>query len=320
MNKEIGGYIEIEYNHGEMLHKNAIHLNCGRRAYSYLIKSRGIKKAWLPKFTCSSVIESFYAGECDVKFYSINSEFIPQIDGIHKEDWVVLINYYGQISNEKIRKIASVHPKLIIDNAQAYYQMPINDLDTIYTCRKYFGVSDGAILYTSKPLDGEKLEVDESFERMFFLMGRFERNADEFYEMYAKNNSIFSSEPVKAMSKLTENILHGIDYDFVKCRRTENFKYLDERLKDINKLRLFIPQGPFMYPLYVEKGKIIRKILQSRKIYIPILWPDVFSLCKENSKEYDMAANILPIPVDQRYGLEDMKYIVTEILKLVNLD
>ena len=42
--EEIGGYIEFEYNHGMMLHENSIHLNCGRRAFSYLVRSRNKKK------------------------------------------------------------------------------------------------------------------------------------------------------------------------------------------------------------------------------------------------------------------------------------
>lgn len=40
--KEIGGYIEFEYAHGEMLHGDAVLLNCGRRTFSYLVKSREI--------------------------------------------------------------------------------------------------------------------------------------------------------------------------------------------------------------------------------------------------------------------------------------
>lgn len=72
-----------------------------------------------------------------------------------------------------------------------------------------------------------------------------------------------------------------------------------------------------MYPLYIEGGSEIRKKLQAKKIFIPTLWPAVFKLCGENELEYDMAKNILPIPVDQRYGIEDMEYIVEEIKTMI---
>ena len=32
--KEYGGYIELEINHGEMLHEGAVALNCGRKCIS----------------------------------------------------------------------------------------------------------------------------------------------------------------------------------------------------------------------------------------------------------------------------------------------
>ena len=38
----------------------------------------------------------------------------------------------------------------------------------------------------------------------------------------------------------------------------------------------------------------------------------------EGELEFDMAKNILPIPVDQRYGIEDMEYIVEEVLKCID--
>ena len=39
----------------------------------------------------------------------------------------------------------------------------------------------------------------------------------------------------------------------------------------------------------------------------------------ENSIEYKYAANILPLPCDQRYGIEDMKYIVNQLLQYIYL-
>ena len=70
-----------------------------------------------------------------------------------------------------------------------------------------------------------------------------------------------------------------------------------------------------MYPLYVRNGADIRGKLQGKKIFIPTLWPAVFNLCQEDELEYDMAKNILPLPVDQRYGTDDMKYLIEEIRK-----
>ena len=185
----------------------------------------------------------------------------------------------------------------------------------IYTITSDYLPDNGAFLYTDAEL--EELEQDESFERVKFLLGRFERNASEFYSDFVSKEEEFSNFPVKKMSKLTDNLLHGIDYKVVKDKRTENFSYLHTNLKDMNELNLSIPDGAYMYPLYIKKGCEIRKKLQAKKIYVPTLWPDVFSLCGDNELEYDMAKNVLPLPVDQRYGIEDMDYIVKKLEEII---
>ena len=68
-----------------------------------------------------------------------------------------------------------------------------------------------------------------------------------------------------------------------------------------------------MYPLLINNGMRIRKQLQQMKIYIPTLWPNVLDECEPDTLEYKFAADILPIPVDQRYGVEDMEYLVEVI-------
>ena len=315
--KEIGGYIELDTYRGKMLHEKAVALNCGRNALAYLIKSHNIKKIMLPYFLCSSVKNVCTKENVQIRYYSIGNDFSPIDIQLENDEWLYVVNYYGQLSNRYIQKLQHQYQNIIVDNAQAYFQMPVEMVDTLYTCRKYFGVADGAFLYTDTNIR-QDLPTDESFGRMNFLLGRYERTASEFYSEYSANNHLFADEPIKQMSKLTYNLLHGIDYDFVKKRRTENFAYLHEHFKSVNQLNLTVPNGAFMYPLYIENGAEIRKKLQSQKIYIPTLWPDVFDICGEDTLEYQMAQNILPLPVDQRYDSEDMKYMIDEVIKCLS--
>lgn len=314
--KEIGGYIELDTFTGPMLHGDGIKLNCGRNALWYLVKAREIHKLWMPKFMCDSCNGILRKENVEVTYYSIGLDFKPKGANPAEDEWLYVVNFYGQLSNGYLSSLKAQHPNLIVDNAQAYFQMPLPGMDTLYTCRKFFGVADGAVLYTDKTIEVE--QQDESFRRMNFLLGRYERTASEFYPEYAANNDFFENEPIKRMSKLTENLLHGIDYERVRQRRTENFAFLHERLHGINRLNLTIPEGAFMYPLYLENGAEIRKKLQAMKIYIPTLWPAVFALCGKMEPEYDMAKNILPLPVDQRYWTEEMEYLADEVRKCID--
>lgn len=313
---EIGGYIELDRYALPMLHEGALPLNCGRNALAYLIRTRNIKTLWIPKFLCDSVREVCGKENIVIKYYSIDLDFLPKELVLVQDEWLYVVNFYGQLENSVLEGLHQKYHRVIVDNVQAYYQMPVAGVDTIYTCRKFFGVADGAFLYTNQMLE-EELQQDESFERMRFLNGRFERTASEFYNEYAANNDMFANEPIKRMSKLTENLLHAIDYDAVKKQRTDNYRILHEAFAQENKLSLSIPEGAFMYPLYCEGGRQARKILQAKKIYIPILWPDVFECCEPTELEYHMAENILPLPVDQRYNKDDMEYIIEEVYKAI---
>ena len=315
--KEIGGYIEFEHYHNPFLHEGAIALNCGRNCLDYLIQAKKIKKILLPYFLCDSVKDKCLKKGLEIQYYHIDTHFLPTIDKIEKDAWLYVVNFYGQLSSKNIIELKERFQNIIVDNAQAYFDLPIDGTDTIYTCRKFFGVADGAFLYTDKTIEIE-LPVDESFDRMHFLLGRFERTASEFYTEYADNNHFFINEPVKSMSKLTQNLLRGIDYERVKRKRTENFNYLYHSLQSINKLKLKRVEGGFAYPLWIEKGQAVKKRLSERKIYIPTLWPNVLNELEKPFLEYEFANNILPLPVDQRYGIEEMKYIFEEVNKCIS--
>ena len=291
-------------------------MNCGRNALAYLFKSRRIKKIAIPYLICSSIPDVCDRENVEKRFYHIGIDFKPDKNFILDDDeWFYLVNFYGQLSNDELKQYIDKYGRVIIDQANAYFEEPIPGVDTIYTCRKWFGVADGAFLYTDSTIS-EELHQDESYERMHFLLGRYERAASEFYNEYTKNNTFFANEPIKSMSKLTQNLLHGINYKDVEQRRKENFDYLQKKLGDINELQL--KTASFMFPLMVKKGVVIRKMLQEKKIYIPTLWPLVLDITKPEDLEYRMAQNILPLPIDQRYDLEDMKYMTQQIIYSIN--
>jgi len=316
--KEIGGYIELERNTMPMLHEEALALNCGSNCLAYLLRARKIKVLWIPYFLCNCVKDTCHKEGTTVYFYEINSDFTPRIEAeLRSDEWLYVVNFYGQLTEEQIERIVQLHQRVIIDNAQAYFNKPLNGVDTLYTCRKFFGVPDGAFLYTNAQLN-ETLSRDMSFERMRFLLGRFEQPASDFYEEYVKNNDALSEEPIKTMSRLTENLLRGIDFDRVRCVRTNNYHCLNQRLKRINLLKPREIEGAFAYPLLVENGAELRRKLLQEKIYIPTLWPNVLEL--RGSLESYYAENILPLPCDQRYGQEDMLKIIDALERFLCIE
>lgn len=311
--REIGGYIELDQYRLPMLHEDAIKLNCGRNALAYILEARKIKTIWLPYFLCASVRETCKKYGAQVKFYHIGQDFLPEEISLSKEEWIYLVDYYGLLPREIILNIIAKYQNVIVDFTQNYFAEPIPDVDTLYTCRKFFGVPDGAILYTNQKLDRPLLQ-DESFDRIHYILGRYERTASEFFEESTENNESFSQESIKIMSKLTNNLLHGIAYDEVRRVRTENFEYLRNRFNSINQIQVPSIEGAYMYPLWIENAVEVKQKLLQDKIYIPTLWPNVLEELPSEWIEWKMSRNILPLPVDQRYSQEDMEYIAQLIV------
>lgn len=315
---EIGGYMEFPKFTGSMLHCDAIALNSARNSLAYLIEAKKISKITVPRFLCASVEQICRRYNVQIHYYFIGKNFLPlNLQETENDEWIYLVNYYGQIDNSMIMNIKKQHKRLIVDNVQAYFQEAVNNVDTIYTCRKFFGVPDGAFLYTNEQIS-RLLQQDRSSERMVHLLGRYENSAKEYYSAYLANEGIFEQLPLRKMSKLTNNLLHGIDYTNVKDIRENNYMYLHQKFSAVNKLSLIVPDGPFMYPLYIPNGSKIRKKLQNKGIYISTLWSDVFNICNESELEYDMAKNILPLPCDQRYSIKEMEYLAQKICEYIN--
>lgn len=302
---EIGGYFGLEQLISNEHYKDLIALNTARNALLYVLKARRIKKLYIPYYLCDSVSNMCDRESYAYLYYRIGRDFLPDFDTVlGKDEYIYIVNYFGQISNGTLLKLKAKYRRVIFDNVQAFFQEPVKGIDTIYSCRKFFGVPDGAYLSTDCILD-EELPMDVSMDRMKHILGRFEGNsASEYYSDFKMNDASFESLELRQMSKLTHNILGAIDYDRVRRIREENFRSLHETLKDRNPLKPALPVGPYAYPFYCENGMELKRILAENKIYVPTLWPNVLDSSDDVAKEF--AGNILPLPCDQRcFNLEN---------------
>ena len=314
--REIGGYLELDRFEGTEYHEDLIALDCARNALAYLIEAREIRDLWIPTFLCSSVPMVSEKYGTNVHFYPITATFLPDYEAFSPaaDDYVYLVDYYGQLPEQALLEAAERFPgHLIIDEVMAFFRKPLKGLDTIYSCRKFFGVADGAYLATTAEL-GRELPEDESWDKMRFVLGRFERPASEFYTESSENNVRFRTQEIRAMSPLTHNLLRAVNYDHVIEQRKRNYAFLRSELDGINQLQLADPIGPFMYPLLLENGRALRKPMQMRKLYIPMLW-DYAGDAPGYAGHY--AHDILPLPVDQRYTEDDMAYMVGILRELM---
>lgn len=311
LEKEIGGYMNIENNYGKEYH-NCYSFNSARNCLQYIIRKRKIKKIYLPYYLCLVIEDVCKIENVEIIYYHIDEKFMPIIKNydLSESKFVYIVNFFGQLSKKQINKLRKKFVNVIIDNTHEFYEKNNNTIDTIYNCRKYFGVPDGAYLSSNVQLD-EQYKKAKSIDRIKYLYGRYETKASEFYDDFIRADESFNNREIEMMSDITHNMLRGINYRKIRKIRKSNFKCLNKKLKKYNKLKIN-KVGNYMYPFVVDSGAELRKELISKKIYIPKLWPnlDKFEL---NDFEKEIYKNMLPLPIDQRYNRKDMDYIATVI-------
>ena len=174
----IGGYFSLELPVREEYHKNAIRLNTGRNCLEYILRARGYKKVYVPYYTCEAVMEPINKLGIPCEFYHIDIHFEIRDRFTPKANEALLYTNYFGLKQRYVEQLAEkTGERLIVDNTQAFYAKPIHGIDTFYTCRKFFGVADGAYLYTEKLLDDEFVQ-DESYDRMAHLLKRIDLSAE----------------------------------------------------------------------------------------------------------------------------------------------
>lgn len=318
MDKAIGGYFELELNEGLERHSDAIKLNSGQYALEYILKARKYRKVYLPYYICDSVLQPFKRLGVKYVFYNINELLEPAIELQPKDDEAVLyVNYFG-LKNRIAETFCFAYRNTILDFTQAFYSEKGNknddksiQCDTLYSCRKYFGVPDGAYLYTNCMLD-EEIPQDESFDRLTFLAKRIDRSAQEAYADFHANDEALANVGMRKMSRFTEKMMRSIDYSAKANKRIHNFHVLDSVLRETNRFKWDIDYGtvPMVYPFYVEDGAQLRQHLINNQVFCARYWPNVLEWCEPNSWEYRLAENLVCLPIDQRYDDENMKSII----------
>lgn len=319
--KAIGGYFELELQDNKSIyHDNAIALNTGRNALEYiLMTNKKIKKVFLPYYTCDVLLQPIKRLNLDVDFYGMDEELLPKLNLIRKNEAIVYVNYFG-IMNKKIKIVLDRYENLIIDNSQAFFAKPFNNIPTFYSPRKFFGLPDGGFAYTNRIIKNN-LEQDISLDRISHLVGRIEKGAESFFPIFKENDKKLDNLSLKKMSNLTLRLMRNINFEEVKDRRNKNFTLLHNFLREINEFSTLIDNeivdGPMVYPFLIKDGKKLRKHLIKNKIYVATYWSNVYQWVNKKDWEYYLTDNLIPLPIDQRYSLNEMKKIIEVIWKYI---
>lgn len=316
----IGGYFGLADRDLETGHYpvEGARVNTARNALEYiLLQLSDAKMIYLPLYTCEAVLEPLKRLPVSFAFYHINMHLEMKENVPIEEGTYVIVNNYFGIKDAYVAKMPEKYGKhLIVDNAQALFAPVLPGVKAIYSTRKFVGVADGgfAVGVSDVPL----LMYDEdTTEHDSHLLIRKEQGAEAGFKAYQENEKRLDNQPIRMMAASTRDILMHIDYEKIIAKRRENYRMLHDALKDLNQLPLPDMDSfacPMVYPFLPKDNMNLRQRLIDHRIYVARYWPNVLNWCRPNDIEETLANNIIPLPVDQRYGEEEMKRIIEIIL------
>lgn len=318
---EFGGYYELSglISQKQYHEKANYKLNSVTNAIIFCLKNRQYDGVYLPYYNCEVVRRKLLKHNIKLKFYHIDENFYPKIKNnqIELNYGFLYIDYFGINYGNSLR-VAEEFGNLILDNSQAFFSPRIKNIDTIYSPRKFFCVTDGAYLYSDvKNSYFNNIDFDKSHNRYSSILKKYELNSNLAYGLHKANELEIEMSNVLFMSKSTEYLLSCIDYKKNSQKNLDNFLYIHKKLSKINHIKINIDELlvkkmiPMIYPLLNEKN--IKQQLVDKKIYVSSWWNYLLSEVDIYSFEFMLSKNLNPLPIDYRYNKSDLNYIINQV-------
>jgi hypothetical protein len=318
--KYIGGFFELELPRARGgWHPNAIALSTGRACIAGILQHVRPRTVHMPFYTCDALIAPVLEAGIGLEFYHLDKQLRPaRLRSPKRGELLIAINYFG-LQTAVIRKFAErFGDRLVADNTQAFFERPASGHWAFCSARKFFGVPDGAYLYAAKRMDLHPPPNPASNIRHLVsrLVGRQQTGYRQVRRFEQKTDG-----RIRQMSVLSKRLLSAIDYAEVRRRRRENYLFLDRKFARYNLFDSTLPVDatPFCYPLLLDRS-VDRGLLARHRLYVPTLWEDVFRRRGSDfAWERKFAMQLLPLPIDHRYRVEDMEGALQRFQKVVKL-
>lgn len=307
----------------------------------------------LPAYMCDCVFLPFAHRGWEMVFYSVDRDMETAGEELFRlaleyDPGLIFIHpYYGTDTCAGLRGQLSALRRsgilLMEDVTQSYYlEEAGKDADFVVgSLRKWYAVPDGGFVASDIPLAEDVLDPGEAYarERLVPLVQKWEylkekerrtggaltagwlpRKAEYLRRNRSLENALDGYQGVRRISSISAEILSKVDEEDARRRRAENYHTLYQKICGMKRLWAVLPeeemQAPLYLPVYVKERDSLQRFLSERGIYAPVLWP----VGEENKDflegdETYIFGHMLALPVDQRYGIEEMAHIA-EVLAL----
>ena len=314
---------------------DSVYFNSGRSAltYTYSMLMRD-GKVLLPEYLCESICTCFPIDK--IVFYKLTKNMQVDLEDLNDKisnevSVLFILNYFGiEQQNSLVEFVRDIKNKFDIivveDTTHSIFHKKITVGDyAIASIRKWMPVPDGGLLYFKKGTyhpDISQLSSNKAVTKFYAMVLKTlylkdMLNCNLLYrKIFELGERSFEIGNIELISDISMYLLRCIDINDMTSKRASNFQYLKRELK-----KLDIPcafdgintTSPFVFPILVENRDEFRCYLNENNIYCAVHWPcDTYPEQNRVFFRY-ISQHILSLPIDQRYGQEEMRYMVDVI-------
>ncbi len=305
----------------------------GRSALKAVARTIGDSYVLMPEYICESVIRCFSRDQ--VIFYKLKENLQIDADDLlnklnQKTAVVYLMHYFGCMQPENVLSLLQAEKEkygftIIEDTTHSIFtkKSTVGDY-CIASLRKWFALPDGGVLYADNllnfcadmPRNAGNRKAYAMVLKNLHLSGQLECNAEYRAMFTACEEKINEQYEIRRTSDFSEFLLHCNDVNEMVQKRAVNLNYLEKKLHSIGiKGICNFAEGdcPFALPIIVPDRDGFRGYLMEHRIYCAIHWPFDGLVRNERPLAVSLANNMLSLPIDQRYGEEEMEYMADVI-------
>lgn len=294
-------------------------------------------KLWLPSYFCGEVTQ-FCRQWCELREYRDDPRW-------SEPDWATLapaphdivlaVDYFGirdgfAWRNWRDRNQCILLEDFTHDPFSAWSGISSADY-ALASLRKTLPVPDGAILWsprgsalpqrpTERAWNGSALKFAAMLRKAQYLQGHGDvAEKQSFRSLQAQGENLMRTSPVSSVSPYSYALLRDGFPAVWRQQRELNIRCLLARLSDLESAELLFrawPDGsvPFAVALIfsspVERDDWQAHLIQ-HQIYCPVHWP----CSTDQAHALGLSSRILSLPVDQRYGQQDMDRLADILLE-----
>lgn len=293
-----------------------------------ILKHQPVKNVYMPAYCCDSMLAPFLRMNVKVDFYDMffDGNLKYEIDADKDADILYVSNYFGYentLPEDVIRHFKAKGSIILYDRTHSYL-MEDEQVASDYafvSLRKWMGVATGAAIEGLDAVDLSacpyaEVKIQAMKAKYRYLNGDLSVEKAAFLEAFARFGKLLESDFRNyGMDNLSYALLKSQDLERMRSQRRANAAYLHENLRFDFLGELSGKSCPLFVPVicasYAEREKL-RKVLLGTQIYCPVHWSKN-SMVTSNMKVNQLFDCELSLLCDQRYGLEEMAFIVKKI-------